>query len=382
MLPTLVNIFALASSLFLVVFLGVFLGTAQAGSDTYEPIYSIRQNGMGGVYVFHPKDASSFLQNPAYSCMTKGINWTLFDLNGAVNGLQVYSDVKSTSSLSGLSSFSSWYGKKIWFGLGGNSTMTLPCFGFSVYNASILTLLTHNPAFPNVEVTYLTDTGFSLGGGIPIGPNFSLGLAGKKVTRKGGTQNIGTSSLTTINNTTLLEQFANQGDGFGMDLGFVYRNGSAAGNPTVSASWRDVGSTAFIKSAGADAPERQKDNLVLGVSSSGEVPLLGYGLGLEYRHITESDMQIGKKIHLGLEVSLAFIDLRAGFYQGYTSYGAGLDFWFIHFDAAYYTVERGAYAGQTADQRVQLGLSFELGFDPDFKLTDSGGKKRKLKQRR
>ena len=355
---------------------------AWSGSDTFEPIYSVRQNGMGGVYVFNPSDAGSFLYNPAYTCMTKGVNWTLIDLNAGLNGLQIYQDLQGGSKIDNMSSFSKWYGKKIWLGAGGNSTMTLPCFGFSVYDAALTTLLTHNPAFPNVEMTYINDMGIKVGGAIPLGPNLSIGLNGKKITRKGGSILVGTSTLTSINSSTLLDQFANQGDGYGLDLGVVVRNETLPANPTLSIAWQDVGSTVFIKSAGAQAPERQRDNLVLGITGEGEIPLLGFAAGLEYRHINETGMQIGKKIHMGLELSLLFFDFRTGFYQGYTSYGLGLDFWLLHFDAAYYSVERGAYPGQTPDQRILLGLNLELGFDPNFKLTDAGGKKRRLKQRR
>lgn len=360
-----------------------FDNSARAGTDVFEPIYSIRQNGMGGVYAFNPSDASSFLYNPAYSCMTKGVNWTLLDVNAGSNALQIYQELQDAiNNSTGLNRFSKLYGKKIWFGVGGNSTLTLPCFGFSVYDAGITTMLTHNPAFPNVEMSYLNDIGIKVGGALPIGPNLSVGLNGKKITRKGGTAKIGTALLTTINNSTLLDQFSNQGDGYGLDLGIVFRNESLPANPTISLAWQDVGSTGFIKSAGAEAPERQHDNVVFGITGEGEVPLLGFAAGLEYRHISESGMPIGKKIHLGLELSLLIFDIRVGFYQGYTSYGLGLDFWLLHFDAAYYSVERGAYAGQTPDQRILLGLNLELGFDPNFKLTDAGGKRRKLKQRR
>ena len=35
---------------------------------------------------------------------------------------------------------------------------------------------------------------------------------------------------------------------------------------------------------------------------------------------------------MGAEVSIAMFDLRAGFYQGYTTYGLGMDLWLLKFD--------------------------------------------------
>jgi hypothetical protein len=60
----------------------------------------------------------------------------------------------------------------------------------------------------------------------------------------------------------------------------------------------------------------------------------------------------------------------------------GLNFLIFHIDAVSYTEELGVYPGQTAENRVMVGLSIDLGFDADFKFTDNNGKKRKVKQRR
>ena len=150
----------------------------------------------------------------------------------------------------------------------------------------------------------------------------------------------------------------------------------------VSLNWRDIGSTAFTKTKGNDSPNRQKDDLVLGMTFDGSVPLLGVAGGLEYRHITDNDEQIGKKIHLGAEVTLAMFDFRAGLYQGYYTYGFGMNLWLLQFDAALYSVERGIYPGQTEDRRFQASILIDLEFDPNFKLVSSDGKARKLKQRR
>ena len=152
--------------------------------------------------------------------------------------------------------------------------------------------------------------------------------------------------------------------------------------PRFSVVWQDVGSTAFSKTAGTDAPPRIRDNLSVGVSTSLDLPGLDLVAGLEYKHATESEYQFGQKVHLGTEISLPLIDIRGGISQGYASYGLGFNLFFVRFDVAQYTEEMGAYPGQTPQERLQAGLSIELGFDADFKLTSKDGKRRKLKQRR
>ncbi|MBC7369973.1 MAG: hypothetical protein H7326_00305, partial [Bdellovibrionaceae bacterium] len=177
------------------------------------------------------------------------------------------------------------------------------------------------------------------------------------------------------------DQFANKGRAYGVDIALQTVLPSPF-SPTLSAVWQDVGSTAFSKTDGTDAPPRIRDNLSFGFSSSLDLPGIDLVGALEYRHATESEYQFGQKVHLGAEVSLPIIDLRGGISQGYASYGLGFNFLFLRFDVAQYTEEMGAYAGQSPQQRLQGGISIDLGFDADFNLTDKDGKRRKLKQRR
>jgi hypothetical protein len=335
---------------------------------------------MGGVYTFTDDDPAVIFYNPAGLSNIKGINWRIFDLNLGINGLQIANDLSAIGTINGLSSLNSLYGKNIWVGTDGYSSIVMPYFGFAVLDNGFASLRLDNPIFPNLGIDFYNNYGFEVGGSVPLGFG-SLGLAVKRLVRKGGHQDIGPSLLTSISNSTLQSQFANEGIGYGMDAGLLIAP-PAPLNPVVSISWLDVGSTAFVKSAGTDAPERIKDNVVLNTSISSSLPGLGFATGLEYRHITDQGEPLGKKLHLGVELTLLNLDVRAGFYQGYTTYGVGVDLLLFQLDAAMYTVEKGAYPGQTPDQRIEVSLSMDLGFDPNFKLTDAGGKKRKLKQRR
>ncbi|MGZ5279340.1 MAG: hypothetical protein ACXWC9_05330 [Pseudobdellovibrionaceae bacterium] len=372
-------------------FCALFFPAFAGAKEIYEPYQSLRQLGMGGVYIFNENDAGSFMQNPAYSCYTSGLNLNVFDIRLGVGDIQSYMDLTNdgTSSLpavEGMDGLGPYYGKDIWLGAGGFASLTLPCVGISGFYSGSTSFVLHNPAYPQLDAFYLTDYGVNIGGGFQISPLLSVGLAAKRVTRKGGPYVFGPDALANLSGSSaiadLVSSIDNEGVGYGLDVGVASRLQFMPFNPTISLAWKDVGSTAFVKTKGADAPERQKDNLVLGMTLDGSIPLLGFSAGFEYRHITDVGEQIGKKVHLGAELHLAMFDFRTGFYQGYTSYGLGVNLFILQLDIAKYTVERGVYPGQSPQERAHIGLMLDLELDPNFNLVDIGGRKRRLKQRR
>lgn len=374
----------LLKSLFALILSVLISGNARA-AEIYEGFQTIRQLGMGGVYVFDPYDGGSFNVNPAYTCYTKGMNWEILNLGFGMNGQDIYELVQDNSDISGIEDLGPFYGKPIWLGLGGYTAFTIPCFGLSFFNHGYSSLSLNNPAFPIMNINAFYDYGYALGGAVPLGKNLSLGLSAKRINRRGGPISLGVADLVNVDEgylTDLLTDIENEGVGYGLNAGLVARFEDVPLNPTASLSWQDIGSTRFTRTAGTDAPPAQKDNLTLGMTVSGDIPLLGFAAGFEYRHITDSNEQLGKKLHMGVEATLALFDVRAGFYQGYTTYGAGVNLWIFDLDAAMYTVEMGAYPGQTPQERLQMSLSMDLSFDPDFKMMEIGGKRRKLKQRR
>jgi len=259
----------------------------------------------------------------------------------------------------------------------------MPYFGMAVFDNAFVDFLLHNPAYPTLDMDYVNDVGATVGFGVPVGPSLGWGVNIRKLTRTGGPQTLGPDLLNTpgLSTQTLIDQFTNKGTAWGLDTGLMYKI-PVPFNPTLSLSWQDIGSTAFTQTGGTNAPDRIQDNLTMSATFSAESLLGGFAGGLEYRDINNNSEQLGKKIYAGAELSLLMFDLRTGFYQGYTTYGLGVDLWILQLDAAFYTSEQGAYTGQTPDQRYQVGLTCEFGFDPDFNLTDVGGRRRKLKQRR
>ncbi len=366
----------------------LFFSFNSHSAEFYEQFQNTRQLGMGGVYVFHEHDGSSFLQNPAYTCFVKGFNWSIAGADIGVGDLTNYefmkAKIESGDTPTG-ATLSEYFGKAIYIKNGLYTSLSMPCFGFGIYNNVTASFLVENPAYPTINTFYRTDMGIVLGGGVRLGENFSLGLDVKRIQRKGGPATFGPESISLLDEPdgfkNLISSVENGGQAYGIDAGLVARV-PAPFNPTVSLSWKDVGSTAFTKTSGTTAPDRQKDNLTLGMTFEQSLLLMGVAGGIEYRHITDNNEQFGKKLHLGAEVSLFMFDLRAGLHQGYTTYGVGMDLWLLQFEAALYSAEKGAYPGQTPEQRAQIGLLIDMQFDANFNLVDTSGKRRRLKQRR
>ena len=104
-------------------------------------------------------------------------------------------------------------------------------------------------------------------------------------------------------------------------------------------------------------------------------------LGADYRYALNEDISDGRKLHLGMEMSLPLLDVRAGLNQGYFSYGAGINLGVFRIDAAQYGVEIGEKLGQQEARRTSVLISFDFGFEfksnkgsggTGFKITGAG----------
>ncbi|WP_413290219.1 hypothetical protein [Bdellovibrio sp. HCB337] len=358
----------------------IFTSLSTYGAGVTETHNNVRSAGMGGIYMSIVNNSEALFVNPAALGRTQGLNWQVMNVETGVNGMDIYEDFRDIDT-SDPNSFNQFFGKDIWFRLGGKAAVTLPYFGVGVYTDNQTQLELHNPAFPQFDTTFISDYGVVVGGSFPIAPNTYGGLTLKRITRWGGQQDIDLGVIAGGDMDAIADQFQNKGNAYGIDAA-VMTSLPLPLNPTFSVVWQDVGSTAFQMTDGADAPPRIHDNLSAGISTSLDLPGLDWTAGFEYRHITESQYQLGKKLHFGTEFSLPFIDIRGGINQGYAAYGVGMNLFFLRFDVASYKEEMGAYPGQSPQNRIELGLSMDLSFDADFRLVGADGKRRKLKQRR
>jgi hypothetical protein len=347
---------------------------------------NIRNLGMGGVRVANEHEAMALAWNPAYLGYNSGLNLTFFDAGLGLNGLQAANTYSSANLNGGLSSFNGLYGKPLWVGAYGIAALSFGNFGGYFSRGYDLSLMFKDPGLPTLDVSYFEDDFYIVGYGHKFSSGFSIGANIKRVVRKGGSRVIPTADLldpafTSNLKDNLVSRFTAQGNGVGFDIGVAYQLPTPL-NPTFGLSWQDVGYTSF-RSNDVNYPiPSLRENLILSATFQQDLTLVGIAGGLEYRHIRNDEEQLGKKIHLGTELSFLFFDFRVGLYQGYPSYGLGMSLWLMQLDLVSYSIEQGVYPGQTPQERIQLALNMSLSFDPDFNLINLKGQKRKLKRRR
>ena len=354
--------------------------------ELYQAGLPPRCLAMGGTCSSHVKGSQGMFFNAATLARVEGFDFTLFqatasvskDAESYVNAVQNNSDNKMTPS-----DLQKLYGKTITADVSARSGVALPYFGMGAYSTNYLTETFNNPAYPTFNLNYISDYGYMIAAAVPLGDKTSFGITGRSAKRWGGNKDIDISSLTNSSNKDVIDQnFPDHGAGVAVDLSFITTLDHTQLKPTFSIVWLDVGQTQYKKYAGEQDPPAQADNLILGTSIEHEFLFTDFTHSLEYQYIRTNGEDLGKKLHFGTEASLGLIDLRAGVSQGYLTYGVGLDLFFLQIDATAFTSEMGSYAGQSRNDRYQVGLTLNLNLDQSFKLTNLEGKKRRLKQRR
>lgn len=370
------------SILILIFLLTPFVAKARRAFEYQRPVWSL---GMGGVYTPFPRTSDIPTTNAAYLSHVKTMNLEILNLVAGAPGLSSIQDIQALPPMTDISDFNSYLGTTIWTGLDGKVSFVAPHFGVSLYNNFYLKSYFTNPLVPEWYLDFINDYGITLAGSAFVGPDLSFGFAVKRINRWGGANVVGFDTIneyiSSQDSAVILDQFQDKGLGYGMDISLLYKTDKSS-SPILTFVWKDLGSTTFEKTSGSRAPPHIAENLIFGLGYEFDGPGVGAKAGFEYRNIRTTNMQIGQKLHMGTELSLALIDLRFGISQGYATYGLGLDLWLFNLDIAQYTVEEGFYPGQTPDQRLQIGLTLDLSVDADFKVIGQDGRKRKLKQRR
>ena len=67
------------------------------------------------------------------------------------------------------------------------------------------------------------------------------------------------------------------------------------------------------------------------------------------------------RVRAGLEARIRFLQLRTGLYQGYWTFGVGLNVWVIKLDYAFWGRELGRVLGQRVERNHQFHIRFGIG---------------------
>lgn len=347
--------------------------------ELFQQGLSTRSQAMGGTSIALARGPEALFHNPAALARVEGFSFNIVtaDVALSANATTLYKKFSGSSFTA--QSLNDLYGKRFFTDVSAHGGIVIPYFGAGAYSNTTALQTFNNPSFPTFNVDFTSDYAYVVGAAIPITNNFSLGVSGRHIKRWQGNKDILVTDLVGSNTQDVIKaQLPDRGKGNALDVAALYSH-KGNWNIDIATVWRDLGDTKFTTTAGA-GPERQENNLIFGMAAQKEFGFTAWTNAFEYKFI-RNDGNVTKKLHLGTEISLALIDLRAGYGQGYLSYGAGVNLWLFQIDAAYYTGELGATAGQTANDRYQASISLNLDFDQSFKLSKDG-KRRRLQQRR
>lgn len=365
-----------------IIFFIFILCNVSFASELVQQGPGTRSMAMGGTQISFVTGAEAVFINPASLSQMKGFDFLIAQLQvgWSLDAHRLIDQYKDASTTLGPSDLNNLYNKTHYADATIRSAFATPYITVGTYSSNYIMEIFRDPSSPTYNAHFISDYGYVIGAGVALGSNLSFGVTGRHIKRWGGlSKELAMSTLIGSNDRNQLEHnFTEKGSGNALDLALNLQFGGDA-KSTYSFVWRDVGYTSFN---GDTPPPAQADNLILGASWQRHLGLVALTYALEYKNITTQGENLVKKLHAGAEASLGLFDLRAGFNQGYLTYGLGIDLWLVKLDAAAYAEEIGNQYWDQCNERYMFTLSLQLDFDDAFNLTNKQGKKRRLKQRR
>ena len=346
---------------------------ADRRGKVYDNFHSIRAMGMGNAYTAIVRDADSLLYNPAGLCRVGGFDWVIADPYVGASGLEVADDLADLQDDNGFEdAVRNLYGDNVSVVAGAKTAFVIPCLGVGIYDSLNASIDVQNPVYPNLDIAATNDFAYTLGAGVPFGPFGEFGIAARYIQRTGSRIPLGPSFIASLDPDSIRSNIERKGAGYALDMGMNFRIPGPVGI-ILSGVWRNIGETTFEpENAGDPAPPSDPNEMIVGAGLDIDLPLIDIRPAIDIRHLNREDVQLGKKIHMGIEVSLPLIDARAGFHQGYYTLGAGVNMGLLRVDAATWGVELGDYPGQREDRRYAIQVTLELGFDANMSFIGGG----------
>lgn len=234
----------------------------------------------------------------------------------------------------------------------------------------ILDLSIRNASAPEVNYLSRLDLIKQAGFSYPVGlGQFVIGVTLKQIDRS---ELLGVYTYSDALNdvdfpdfTEVAKSGGDSGGGTGYDLGFIYRFATAA-HISLGMVWRsevDFGGPTKIPAQLDLGISMRQESLMFRWIVAMDIKDALFGLEPEGDDTPRSYM---RRLHYGTEVGIlpidkttSFISLRAGYNQGYLTYGAEMSIYrYMNIGYAKFTEEIGEYAGQNGSERTVWYLSF------------------------
>lgn len=353
----------------------IFTLPAALATETSILNSSVRGLGMGDALTSVASDESALFYNPAGLARVKGVNWKIIGVNAGASGASAYgkiNDIKGdTSGTEFATKVNELYGEHLWVGGGGECLFSMPMFGFGVYDHISATVKINNPVYPQLKTRLINDFGYVMGVGVPLGV-LHVGTAFKYIKRTGVDTTFGPSFLADLDPKAIVSAASVWGVGYGADIGASIVIPTPILSGAVSAVWKNIGGIQFVSKNKSEIPA-EDNNVAVGASVTLDTPVLTITPSVDVVKLTDTKLQMSRKVNLGIEIGIPLIDIRGGFHEGYYTAGAGVNLGLFRVDAATYGVELGDYPGQIEDRRYMLQFAMQLGVG-SFSAVDDGKK--------
>ena len=346
---------------------GIFIVSSQVHAAFERDSYrDIRLLGRGNAAIADVTGGAAAFYNPAGLADTSTFSFIPLDftLGGNKNVVTSISSVTSlTSSDETLSQkFSPLLGKPL--ALQGTffPHVAVPHFMIGFYDYADINIEYRDPVFPRLDLQARNDWGLILGGGLNITPQIQVGASVRYMKRKGFDEVLNMATVLNLTGAYLLE-IMEEGEAFGFNLGTRYtqrigKSSWIAGGVVVE----DYGGTKFRNADRGPLPETQAQKFNVGLGYGFLIPKGELKFLFDVKELGDSEKSSTKKIFMGTELNVPFVNLRLGLFQGYWT--AGLTTSIIPFfdlDVATYGEELASAAGLREARYWMIG--FRTGLD-------------------
>lgn len=350
----------------------VALGSAQAGAVEMSKLYTgVRPLGMGNAFTAIADDENAAFYNPAGLADTVEGRVELLNpkIDVSTNTLDFQKDasnLKTGDTTGAVDMMRKYVGKHQHAAVTDFSNYTRHNFEIGALFKVGFDAEVNSPSYPTLQADLVNDAGLVVAlAHSYMDDHLRLGATLKYIQHKRFYKEYTAVDIASSNTSYNFSDDLKSANKFGADLGGTYVFENETWKPRMAMVIQNIGGMDFgdyqAKATSPVVPNAYKQQVNLGFAVTRHLWVTNTTLAMDYDDLTGNvgtDTDKAKRLHMGAEIKFPkILALRLGLNQGYLSYGAGLNFWLLKLDYAFYKEEVGAYAGQREDSRHVVELS-------------------------
>lgn len=323
----------------------------------------IRALGMGGAYLAAGRNGNAFLYNPALLTQSHvdiglpisiGLNQDtqkVFQfLSDNKDSLQNFSKLTQSGQNQIYKNMTSIDGLPINVRIAPMFNLAVRNFGLAAYGVLKAGVAVDKGIYePRVSADGVFDVVVAMGFAKKASKNLAIGVNAKVISRRQTHFRVGVSKVGDTFD-SVRDSLKVSKTGFALDVGTLYSLGEQT---KVGFVIQDL--------TGKVGDDKFPVNVKAGIAHTmwrNHLLLAGDVVDL----LNKDGASLFNRVYMGAELRIPLIGIRGGFYQGYPSFGAGLNIKIIKLDYAFYKVERGRFTGQDGQGQHEVQLKLGWGW--------------------